>query len=554
MAKELALPSSPSDDQILRRRLPVEKFEASMWADTFTAFSFDIQAQEKRSKAIESLKEKVREMIIAGGSELNEKLILIDTVERLGLAYHFKHEIEEQLESIASNLSEHNDLYTSALRFRILRQHHYRVSSSVFNKFKGKDGKFEEMLSRDAKGLLSLLEASQVRIHGEDILEEGLVFATYHLNVLAPTLEVSFKDQVNRALEHPPHHGLSRIEARKYISFYASDSSHNKVLLEFAILDFNYLQNLYLKELHDLSWWWNKIDLKSKLTYLRDRVPEIYFWSLGVFFEPQESLSRLAVAKCTFIATVLDDTYDNYATVEEAETFNKVLQRWDINEIDQLPDYMKVAYKFIMNTYEELACEASKQGRSSVIPYIREAIKEISRGYNQELKWFMGMDMPTVETYNSNSLITSTVFLNCMAALVGIKSASEEVFEWVENRPKLVVASSRIGRILDDKGSHEREDRGGELLTAVTMYMKQHGTTKQETLNKFGEMVEDLWKEFYAEWCNLPSLVSFDAANVFIDFARMAETLYMHSQDGVTTPEKYLAPDISSILLDPIII
>ncbi|XP_051141787.1 LOW QUALITY PROTEIN: cis-muuroladiene synthase-like [Andrographis paniculata] len=380
------------------------------------------------------------------------------------------------------------------MHFRILRQHHYCVSSSVFNKFKGKDGKFEEILSRDAKGLLSLLEASQVRIHSEDILEEGLVFATHHLNFLAPTLEGPFKEQVNRALEQA-HPGLSRIEACKYISFYGNDSSHNKEILELAILDLNYAQNLYRKELHDLSWWWNNIDLKSKLPYARDRVVEIYFWGLGVSFEPQNSLARLALAKFTLIIIVLDDTYDNYATIEEAETFTEVLQRWDINEIDRLPNYMKIFYKFIWNTYEELACEASKEGRSFVMPYIRETVKELSRAYNQELKWFMEMEMPTLEAYNSNAIITGTVFLCFAATLLGIKSASEQVFEWLKSRPKIANVCSMIGRLLDDKGSHEHEDRGWELLTAVTMYMKQHGATKQETLNKFSEMVEDLWKD-----------------------------------------------------------
>ncbi|XP_051141784.1 gamma-cadinene synthase-like [Andrographis paniculata] len=553
MAHEFVLQSSPSD-AILERRLPVQKFEPCIWADTFTAFSFDVQAQEERSKAIEALKEKVRDLLIAGGhNALDDKLILIDTVERLGLAYHFKQEIEEQLEKIASNHSEHHDLYITALQFRILRQNHYPVSSSVFNKFKGKDGKFDEMLSRDAKGLLSLLEASQVRIHGEDILEEGLVFATHHLNILAPTLEGPFKDQVNRALEHPPHRGFSRIEARKYISFYERDSSYNKLLLELAVLDFNYAQNLYRKELHDLSWWWKNIDLKSKLPYARDRVVENYFWALGVYFEPQNSLSRLALAKCTIITAVMDDTYDNYATVEEADIFNEVIQRWDINEIDRLPEYMKIVYKFIWNTYEELACEASKEGRSSVMPYIRETLKELSRGYNQELKWFMRMEVPTLEAYYSNTIITGTVFFSCAATLLGIKSASEQVFEWLNSRPKFIKACSRVGRLLDDKGSHDREDRGGELLTAVTMYMKQHGATKQETLNKFAEIVKDSWKDFYAEWCNLPSMVSFDAANVFLGFVQMSETLYMNSRDGVTNPN-FLAPDIATILLDPIVI
>ncbi|XP_051141785.1 cis-muuroladiene synthase-like [Andrographis paniculata] len=552
MAGKFVEATYPSYD-IHLRRLPVEKFAPSIWADTFTSFSFDVKAQEKRSKAVESLKEKVREMIIAGGSNaLNDKLILIDTLERLGLAYHFKHEIEEQLESI-SNHSEHHDLYISALRFRILRQHHHRVSLSVFNKFTDKDGKFDEILSRDVKGLLSLFEASQVRIHGEDILEEGLAFTTHHLNVLVPTLKCPLQEQVKRALEQPLHRVFSRIEVRKYISFYERDSSHNKVILELAILDFNYLQNLYKKELCDLCRWWKNIDLISKLSFARDRVPELYFWGLVMYFKPEDSFSRIAVAKCTIITSILDDMYDNYATVEEAEAFTKSLQRWDIDEIDRLPDYMKVVYKFILSTYEDLVCEASKRGRSFAAPYVREVIQELSLGYNNELKWFLGIKMPTLEAYNDNIIITSTVYLLSTPALLGMKSATDEVFHWLHNRPKFVLAAARIGRFLDDLGSHQREGREGQMLTAVTMYMKLHGVTKQEALAKFAEIVEDSWKEINSELCNLPSYVPPEVAIFLLNFARATEIFYKNSEDGYTCPEKGMAPQMADLLVHPIV-
>ena len=60
------------------------------------------------------------------------KLELIDSVEKLGLDSHFDVEIKEALDIISStknkNPSPKEDLYTTALCFRLLRQHGYEVS------------------------------------------------------------------------------------------------------------------------------------------------------------------------------------------------------------------------------------------------------------------------------------------------------------------------------------------------------------------------------------------------------------------------------------------
>lgn len=50
------------------------------------------------------------------------------------------------------------------------------------------------------------------------------------------------------------------------------------------------------------------------------------------------------------------------------------LLRWDISEIDQLPEYMKTVYKFVLSTYQELEHEASKRARTSMTPYGIEAV------------------------------------------------------------------------------------------------------------------------------------------------------------------------------------
>ncbi|KAL0419576.1 UNVERIFIED_CONTAM: Germacrene A synthase [Sesamum radiatum] len=155
----------------------------------------------------------------------------------------------------------------------------------------------KKTLTSDAKGLLSFYEAANVRIHGEDVLEDAVAFTSHHLNRMVQELEPPLQCQVKRALEQPVHRGVPRLEARHYISFYERNEPKNDILLKLAKLDFNYLQNLYKKELHDLSRWWNELDLISKLPYARDRLVESYFWGTAFRFQPQHSYARIAITK-----------------------------------------------------------------------------------------------------------------------------------------------------------------------------------------------------------------------------------------------------------------
>ena len=117
------------------------------------------------------------------------------------------------------------------------------------------DGKFNKtLINDDVQGLLSLYEASHMRIHDEEILEEALTFTTTRLESMLPTLSNnSLKVQVTEALSQPIRKIIPRVGARKYIHIYENMEEHNDLLLKFAKLDFNMLQKLYQDELNETS-------------------------------------------------------------------------------------------------------------------------------------------------------------------------------------------------------------------------------------------------------------------------------------------------------------
>nr|AWF79083.1 terpene synthase [Pelargonium graveolens] len=539
------------------------KFHPSVWADRFTSFtpsSLANSPHDSYSAQIQVLKVEVGKMLSKASStgDLFEKITLINSLCRLGISYHFEEEIGKQLKHIFDtksyfDSSDDHDLYTCALVFRVLRQHGYRMSCEIFNKFKDSKGEFSKTLASDVRGMLSLYEASHLRVHGEDILDEALVFTRTHLETLVhhdPTHALA--QQVVQALELPLHKGMPRLETRRYISFYQNDATRNETLLKFAKLDFNLLQLLQQQELGHIQRWWKELNFASKLSYARDRIVECYFWMLGVYYEPHYSHARIMLTKIIGMLSIIDDTYDVYATFEETKLFTDAIQRWDCSAVEQLPDYMQIVYNFILSLYQELEKEVTDEGRSYTINYGRESIKEVVRGYYKEIEWLnRDICVPPFDEYLENALTTSASQTLALSSLIGMKIAGKHEFEWIQSIPKCVKACQIVGRLQDDIMSHKFEQERKHIASSVECLMAQYGVSEEEAIGELQKMVENAWKDLNEECLSRPSDVSMHILMRVLNLARTTEVVYTFD-DGYTNSHKHLKEYITYLFVDPI--
>ncbi|KAL7122285.1 hypothetical protein ACP275_01G035700 [Erythranthe tilingii] len=506
---------------------PVANFPPSLWGDLFSSSNIDIQLSELYFQEIEVLKEEVRNMLISADSKLSEKLVLIDTIERLGLSYHFENEIQEQLTLAFSGCfklepEENDDLYIIALQFRLLRQ-----------------------LALDAPS------SSYVRRQGEEILDKAFSFSKANLEsvIVARNLpESPLKKQVLHALDQSLYRGTPRVESRRFISLYEEFESKNESLLRLAKLDFNLLQMLHKKELSELTRWWKEMDLIPRLPYARDRLVECYFWTLAIYFEPRYSNARIMLAKTIAVISVIDDTYDAYGTIDELKVFTDAVQKWDMSEMDQLPDYMKICYRALIDLCEAFDAELSPKGRSYAVNYTKKAVKEIVSSYYIEAKWFIEGHLPVFDEYMSQAEITSGTYFLTVVAYLGVDSATTEVFDWLLAIPKILKASNIVNRVIDDIATYECEKDRGQLTTGIDCYMKEHGVSKQVAIQCFEEIAENGWKDLNEGL--LDNSVSMEILMRVFNWSRLAEITYKHKQDGYTYPERGLKPHIVALLLD----
>ncbi|RWR93513.1 terpene synthase 1 [Cinnamomum micranthum f. kanehirae] len=535
---------------------PVRKsanYHPNIWGDLFLQSSpHDYMLDEEIKVRAEGLKDQVRRMLQNASDPLVE-MNLIDSIQRLGVAYHFDTEVEEKLKrwynAWVDGLNDGEDLHAVALQFRLLRQHGYNVSPDVFCKFKDNTGNFKENLARDIRSLLSLYEASFLGTHEEDILDEANKFSRDHLQLAVHHLSSPLSTLVKLALELPLQKRVQRLQARCYISIY--EEERNDALLEFAKLDFNMLQSLHKRELGNISLWWKKIDFTRKLPFIRDRLVECYFWILEVYYQPQYSRGRMMATKIIYLTSVMDDIFDVYATPEELGPFTDAILRWDRGAADKLPDYMKVHFLEVLDCVDEFEKELAEEGQSYRIYYLKEAFKEVSKAYNKEAHWFHSGYSPSYSEYMRLALVTSGYPLVSVVSMVGMgEIVTKEALEWAMSTPQLIKACSAIARIKDDIQSNESEQERGHVASSVQLYMKENECTYDEACVMLQGKVERAWKDINKE-CLKPTPVPMPFLVRVVNLARVIEVLYQN-RDGYTDSTHETKERILSVLVNPI--
>ncbi|PWA48097.1 germacrene A synthase [Artemisia annua] len=532
---------------------PLANFPPSVWGDRFLSFSLDRSELERYAIAMEKPKEDLRKLIVDPTMDSNEKLGLIYSVHRLGLTYMFLQEIESQLDKLFNKFSlqdyEEVDLYTISINFQVFRHLGYKLPCDVFNKFKDvSSGTFKASIMSDVRGMLGLYESAQLRIRGEKILDEASVFTEAKLKSVVNTLEGDLAQQVTQSLRRPFHQGMPMVEARLYFSNYEKECSTYDSLLKLAKLHFKYLELQQKEELRIVSKWWKDMRFHETTPYIRDRVPEIYLWILGLYFEPRYSLARIIATKITLFLVVLDDTYDAYATIEEIRHLTDAINKWDISAMEQIPEYIRPFYKILLDEYAEIEKKMAKEGRANTVIASKEAFQDIARGYLEEAEWTNSGYVASFPEYMKNGLITSAYNVISKSALVGMgEIVSEDALAWYESHPKTLQASELISRLQDDVMTYQFERERGQSATGVDAYIKTYGVSEKEAIDALKIMIENAWKDIN-EGCLKPRQVSMDLLAPILNLARMIDVVYRYD-DGFTFPGKTLKEYINLLFV-----
>ncbi|XP_034705111.1 (-)-alpha-terpineol synthase [Vitis riparia] len=541
-------------EEIIVRR--TANYHPTIWDYDYVQSLRSDYVGETYTRRLDKLKRDVKPMLGKVKKPLDQ-LELIDVLQRLGIYYHFKDEIKRILNSIYNQYNRHeewqkDDLYSTALEFRLLRQHGYDVPQDVFSRFKDETGSFKACLCEDIKGLLCLYEASYLCVRGESTLEQARDFAHRHLGKgLEQNIDQNLAIEVKHALELPLHWRMPRLEARWFIDVYEKRQDMNPILLEFAKLDFNMVQATHQEDLRHMSSWWSSTRLGEKLNFARDRLMENFLWTVGVISEPQYGYCRRMSTKVNTLITIIDDVYDVYGTMDELELFTDVVDRWDINAMDPLPEYMKLCFLALYNSTNEMAYDALKEHGLHIVSYLRKAWSDLCKSYLLEAKWYYSGYTPSLQEYISNSWISiaGPVILVHAYFLVA-NPITKEALQSLERYHNIIRWSSMILRLSDDLGTSLDELKRGDVPKSIQCYMYETGASEEDARKHTSYLIGETWKKLNEDGA-VKSPFPETFIGIAMNLARMAQCMYQHG-DGHGIEYGETEDRVLSLLVEPI--
>ncbi|KAL3850833.1 hypothetical protein ACJIZ3_012715 [Penstemon smallii] len=508
----------------------------------------------------EEKKDEVRQLFKKfKGDRPIESLIIVDAIQRLGLDHHFQEEIDETLilqqqyyheyDSNTTCVHKYQTLHDVSLFFRLSRQHGHYVSADVFNKFKGKDGKFMREIRGDINGLMELYEAVQLSFEGEYILDEANKFSS---QILHEYLAANYTDSsdwskmlvISNKLRHPFHKNIPRILMTEsyFKDFGGWTNDSGTTLRELASMDLQMRLSVYQEELIQFSKWWNQVGLtKNDLKHARNQPLKWYTWSMAIRIDDSSfSWRRVELTKSIAFIYLIDDIFDLYGTLDELISFTEAINRWDYAAIETLPNYMKMCYRALLDTTNEIGRKIYKKYGFNPIDSLKTTWVNLCNAFLIEAKWLTSRDLPPADEYLENGKVSSGVHVVLVHLFFLLGNGQADI-----NRPaagavhlndmsQIISSMATILRLLDDLGTAKDEHQDGKDGSYVECYRKENvGLSVEQAREHVNDMVASEWKRLNKEcFFNLNHVVSASSfIKASLNLARMVPLMYSYDDN-----------------------
>ncbi|KAH6831348.1 hypothetical protein C2S53_011945 [Perilla frutescens var. hirtella] len=497
--------------------------------------------EEKYEREVGTLKEQVRGMFCASKDPLH-KLELIDLINKLALSHYFEKEISESIEGIkstSSSMTIQNDLYSSALYFRILRQHGHHVPQDTIVELldNEEEEEEEEELTMGAgadKARNEIFEASHLALDGECCLVDRAK---------------AILENVAGSGKCPWHLTVSWFNAKKHMR----PAENKSALHKLAGLSFNMIQVQHQKDLKEILRWWRNLGLLEVLTFSRDRVVESFLWAVGVAYEPQYGSLRKWLTKVILLVLIIDDVYDIYGSKHELEQFTIAVERWDPSEIQHLPEVIKRCFWTLYNTASDIDDQVQKQkGWSSVLPQLKQVWTGFCKALLVEAKWNDDKGHPpSLLEYLDNGWTSSSGPVLSLHILLAIGEDMQETMAAFHSNQQLIHHASLIIRLCNDQGTSQAELERGDAPSSIVCHMREANVTEKEARSHIRNLISNSWKKINGVIIRCGHEHQLKTIRYIVNTARVATFIYQNG-DGFGVQDRETRDQVLSCLIQPV--
>ncbi|PHT26461.1 hypothetical protein CQW23_33926 [Capsicum baccatum] len=446
------------------------------------------QYSEKKYKfEAEKLKEEVSYEFSESSVSPVGLLELIDRIDKLGPTDYFEVETKEALEntimySVKSNSSskKEEDLYATALCFRLLREHGYHASQGMLRDFF--DGKVK--LPSDIKTLVELWEGSHLSMDGENLLNDIRLFSAENLKKIS---------DVDRFTANNPLAWRVRwYDVRRHIISAQNCINTDPMFLKLAKLNFNIIHATHQNDLKEVIRWWRNFCIAEDLGFTRDRIVESFFYAVGITSEAQHGSMRVWVTKVIQMVLIIDDIYDIYGSLADIQQFTRAIEKWDSKEVEWLPECMQISFRTLHATMEEICSEIQEQkGGPSTLPYLKQGWVNFCKALLVEATWYHEGHIPTLEEYLDNGWISSSGSLFPFHVIYGLTNKiTNEGLGLCKNCQEIIYHTSIIIRLCNDLGTSTAELERGDVASSILCYMQEENVSEDVARKYIERQVE----------------------------------------------------------------
>ncbi|WMV12659.1 hypothetical protein MTR67_006044 [Solanum verrucosum] len=211
----------------------------------------------------------------------------------------------------------------------------------------------------------------------------------------------------------------------------------------------------------------------------------------------------------------------------------KYVARWNIKELDKLPDNMKMCYYALDNFINQVAADAFEEQGIFILPYLRNAWRDLCKSYLRVAKWYHSQYIPSMEEYIDNAWISiSAPVILVHAYFLVANPVNKEALHYLENNyHEIIRCSALILRLANDLGTSSDELKRGDVPKSIQCYMNETQASEEEARQYIRVLISQTWKKLN----EAHDLAAHPFPKIFVtcamNLARMAQCMYQHG-DG----------------------